>query len=110
MDGLSTKRPIQENEDILKALMKQIYYKRTDAIEAMIDENLSPSFNFIGLVNLEKKNTCKPVFNSPPPLHDAQLFGNARIFPRESKSRSPSSIKCTKTVLKSLEKIERESG
>ena len=57
MMELDSRQAISANEELMKSLTKQIYYKRTDAINSLINENRD-QINFIGLINQEKMNTC----------------------------------------------------
>lgn len=57
MAELDSKRPVSENEELLKALTKNIYYKRVETINNMVMEH-KDALNFIGLVTPDKGNTC----------------------------------------------------
>jgi hypothetical protein len=54
---LDIHKPVFEDPELLKALTKQIYYKRIDTVSSILNENAG-KINFIGQINPEKKNTC----------------------------------------------------
>jgi hypothetical protein len=58
MAELAVGKAISDDEDLMKALTKQIYYKRTETIGQLLEER-KDELNFIGLINLEKGNTCR---------------------------------------------------
>ncbi len=55
---LDVAQPISPDTELLKALTKQIYFKRIDEVMQLINKH-KDGLNFIGLVNTDKKNTRK---------------------------------------------------
>ena len=58
MERLSTRLPIVDNEETLKAFTKQIYFKRIESVDELVELQAGAGLNFIGLINAEKRNTC----------------------------------------------------
>lgn len=61
MERLSSRLPIVDDEETLKAFTKQIYFKRTEAVDELVEQQNGARLNFIGLINAEKRNTCRQV-------------------------------------------------
>lgn len=57
MQRLDVKKPIFEEEELVKAVTKEIYYKRTEKIKTILEENRNKA-NLVGFINPAKQNSC----------------------------------------------------
>jgi len=110
MESLTSRLPIVDNDEALKALTKQIYFKRIEAVDELVEQQASASLNFIGLINAEKKNTCSRLLSSPAPLHHAELARAAGLLPREGTQVSASSTSSTRVCPASCSTRRSASG
>lgn len=55
---LDVNKPIFQEEELVKAVTKEIYYKRTENIKELLQKNRD-KVNLIGFLNPNKRNTCK---------------------------------------------------
>lgn len=58
MHLLDVNKPIFQEEELVKAVTKEIYYKRTENIKDLLQKNRDKA-NLIGFLNPNKKNTRK---------------------------------------------------